>query len=111
MPHTDERRVAVEAVEMASRLCQQVQANLVAQASMDKRDKSPVTVADCGAQAVVTHGLRGAFPEIPLVGAEDAAALREPANRALAEQVVAHVGEAVPGLGSDIRRNLSERIF
>ena len=85
---------------MASRLCRQVQANLVAQASMDKSDKSPVTVADFGAQAVVTHVLRGAFPELPLVGEEDAAALREPANRGLAEQVVAHVGEAVPGLDS-----------
>ena len=100
MPHTEERRVAIQAVETASRLCRQVQANLVAQASMDKSDKSPVTVADFGAQAVVTHILRGAFPDIPLVGEEDAAALREPANQGLAEQVVAHVGEAVPGLGS-----------
>jgi 3'(2'), 5'-bisphosphate nucleotidase len=98
MPHAEERRVAVEAVERASQLCRRVQANLVAQASMDKSDKSPVTVADFGAQAVVTHVLRGAFAGIPLVGEEDAAALREPANRGLAEQVIAQVREAVPGI-------------
>lgn len=66
---------------------------------MDKQDKSPVTVADFGAQAVVTHRLRTAFPDVPLVGEEDAAALREPGNRELAEQVVAHVGEGIPGIG------------
>lgn len=66
---------------------------------MDKQDKSPVTVADFGAQAVVTRRLCSAFPEVPLVGEEDAAALREPGNRALAEQVVAHVAEGIPGIG------------
>jgi len=100
MPYAEERRVAIEAVEKASFLCRTVQAHLVAAASMDKRDKSPVTVADFGAQAVVTHLLRGSFPDLPLVGEEDAAALREPANRALTDQVVAHVGEAIPGLES-----------
>jgi 3'(2'), 5'-bisphosphate nucleotidase len=112
MPYAEERRIAIEAVEKASFLCRTVQAHLVAGASMDKQDKSPVTVADFGAQAVVTHLLRGAFPDLPLVGEEDAAALREPGNRALADQVVGHVvahvaadvaahaGETVPGLGS-----------
>ncbi len=116
MPYAEERRIAIEAVEKASFLCRAVQTDLVAAASMDKQDKSPVTVADFGAQAVVTHLLRGAFPDLPLVGEEDAAALREPSNRALADQVVAHVvahveanveahveahavGETVPGLG------------
>ncbi len=61
MPYAEERRIAIEAVEKASFLCRIVQANLVAEASMDKQDKSPVTVADFGAQAVVTHALRGAL--------------------------------------------------
>ena len=68
---------------------------------MDKQDKSPVTVADFGAQAVVTRILRGAFPDLPLVGEEDAAALRDPDNRELAEKVVAHVAEALPGAEFD----------
>ncbi|MDE0886808.1 MAG: 3'(2'),5'-bisphosphate nucleotidase [Myxococcota bacterium] len=101
MPYAEERRIAIEAVERASFLCRTVQANLVAEASMDKKDKSPVTVADFGAQAVVTHALRGAFPELPLVGEEDAAELRDPANRGIADQVVAHVAETVPGIEAD----------
>jgi len=101
MPYAEERRIAIEAVEKASFLCRIVQANLVAEASMDKQDKSPVTVADFGAQAVVTRILRGAFPDLPLVGEEDAAALRDPDNRELAEKVVAHVAEALPGAEFD----------
>ena len=68
---------------------------------MSKKDRSPVTVADFGAQAVVTHVLRGAFPELPLVGEEDAAELREPNQAVLREKVVANVREAEPSLGAD----------
>jgi len=98
MTNAQELRVAIEAVEVASQLCSRVQAGLVAGASMDKQDKSPVTVADFGAQAVVTHALRGAFPDIPLVGEEDADALREPGNQGLADQVIGHVTGAVPAI-------------
>ncbi len=100
MPYAEERQIAIEAVEKASFLCRTVQANLVAEASMDKKDKSPVTVADFGAQAVVTHTLRGAFPDLPLVGEEDAAELRDPENQAITAQVVGHVAETVPGIES-----------
>ncbi len=96
-----ERKVAVEAVLLASALCRTVQANLVDDASMSKKDRSPVTVADFGAQAVVTHVLRGAFPAVPLVGEEDAAELRDPDNAALTAKVVAHVEAVVSGLGVD----------
>ncbi len=105
MSHEQERRVAVEAVLAASRLCRTVQANLIAGtssgASMSKKDRSPVTVADFGAQAVVTHVLRGAFPEIPLVGEEDAAELREPDHAALRDKVVTNVREVEPSLRAD----------
>ncbi len=102
MSYEAERAAAIEAVEKASRLCRAVQANLVDEASMDKKDKSPVTVADFGAQAVVTHVLRGVFPDLPLVGEEDAAELREADNAGLTEKVVANVNEILPGLASDV---------
>ncbi len=98
MPYEREREAAVEAVEKASFLCRAVQSNLVSEASMDKKDKSPVTVADFGAQAVVTRILRESCPDLPLVGEEDARELREPENRALLDQVVAHVREGAPAL-------------
>jgi len=102
MSYEAERAAAIEAVEKASRLCRAVQGNLVDEASMDKKDKSPVTVADFGAQAVVTHVLRGVFPDLPLVGEEDAAELREADNAGLTEKVVANVNEILPGLASDV---------
>ena len=101
MSYTRERDVAVEAVVKASRLCRVVQANLVSDASMSKKDRSPVTVADFGAQAVVTYELRSVFPDTPMVGEEDAAELRDPANAALCGKVVANVREIEAGLERD----------
>lgn len=98
MSYERERAAAIEAVEVAGRLCQVVQAALVDQASMAKKDKSPVTVADFGAQAVVSHTLKSAFPGVPLVGEEDADELREPGNAELRSRVVEHVQRAVPSL-------------
>jgi len=101
MSYSREREVAVQAVLKASRLCRVVQGNLVSDTSMSKKDRSPVTVADFGAQAVVTHDLRAAFPDVPMVGEEDAAELRDPANAALTDKVVANVREIEPGLEKD----------
>lgn len=94
------RGPAVDAVVAASRVCRTVQQRMVADAggTLAKGDKSPVTVADFAAQAIVSHLLEQAAPGIPLVGEEDAAALREPANAALAEKVVASVQAVLPEL-------------
>ena len=98
MSYELERRIAVEAVARASRLCEEVQRELVAGSSLSKDDKSPVTVADFGAQAVVSHTLAEALPDVPLVGEEDARALREPENEALRAKVVAAAQRGLPGL-------------
>ena len=101
MSYTREREAAVAAVERASELCLSVQSTLISDESMAKKDRSPVTVADFGAQAVVTHTLRGTFPDLPLVGEEDAAELRTPDNAALRDRVVEAVRGVVPGLEPD----------
>jgi 3'(2'), 5'-bisphosphate nucleotidase len=98
MSYEKEREASIAAVELASRLCRSVQAKLVSDDSLSKQDKSPVTVADFGAQAVVTHVLRQSFPDLPLVGEEDAAELRDPSHAGLTESVVANVREVVPEL-------------
>ncbi len=92
-----EREAAVEAVIKACRLCQSVRGELVV-ASLDKSDKSPVTVADFGAQAVVSHALQQAFPDDPLVGEEGAADLRTDAGRAIRQAVVGYVQALEPEL-------------
>lgn len=98
MAYETERAAAIDAVIKACRLTRAVQERLVAGSVLQKGDKSPVTVADYGAQAVVGHLLGLEFPEDPLVGEEDAAALREPANAALAAKVVELSQHTLPDL-------------
>ncbi|KAJ3264963.1 hypothetical protein HDU77_007052 [Chytriomyces hyalinus] len=66
-----ETKIAVEAVLTASRLCQSVFKALVSEETLTKSDKSPVTVADFGAQSLVNVLLNRHFPTDPIVGEED----------------------------------------
>lgn len=94
--------VAVDAVRRAGRVCRAVQADLVTAATIQKRDKSPVTVADFASQAVVCHALAAAFPDDGVVGEEDAAQLRGADAADARAKVVRHVNAVVDGaLGDD----------
>ena len=75
-----EKSTALRAVVSASRLCQSVQTSLVQEGvagsgTQVKQDKSPVTLADFGAQALVSHVLNQDFPDL-MVGEENADELR-----------------------------------
>lgn len=83
-----EQQAAVAAVRAASAVTRDVQQALVQSDTLEKKDKSPVTVADFASQAVVCHLLARSFPDDPVVGEENADELRSDANTALAEQVV-----------------------
>ncbi|ORX73925.1 3',5'-bisphosphate nucleotidase [Linderina pennispora] len=83
-----ERAVAIEAVERASLVCQAVFKHLVTGETLVKKDKSPVTVADFSAQAVVNSILERHFPADPIVGEEDSKDLQGDAGRVLREKVV-----------------------
>jgi len=100
-PLQHERLVAVDAVLHACRVCRTVQARLVEGSTLQKGDKSPVTVADFAAQAVVSHIIGKDFPLIPLVGEEDAAALSSAEHAALRIEVLAAVESVLPGLSQD----------
>lgn len=93
-----ERQAAIDAVILASKLCQNVRAKLDQGASKEKEDRSPVTVADFGAQAIVLNALAKVAPEIPAVGEEDASDLRGDDNAALRARVVSEVQALVPEL-------------
>ena len=45
---------------------------------LSKADRSPVTVADFGSQALICRALAEAFPDDPLIAEEDSAELRRP---------------------------------
>lgn len=79
--------VALRAVRQASEICSAVQAQLVAEDTLTKKDRSPVTVADFASQAVICRALHEAFPQIPIVAEEDANSLREAENRELLKKI------------------------
>lgn len=95
-----ERKIAVDAVAKACGLCVRVQQSLISAETLAKKDKSPVTVADYGVQAVVTAELLAAFPDIPMVGEEDASALRSEENAEVRAKVVEHVQAVRPQLNA-----------
>ncbi|KAH9958442.1 3(2),5-bisphosphate nucleotidase HAL2 [Russula dissimulans] len=76
VPFALEQQVAIAAVRRACALTTTVFNKLVAGETLVKGDKSPVTVADYSAQAVVNTILTNAFPNDPIVGEEDASDLR-----------------------------------
>ncbi len=85
MGYDRERDVAVEAVREAARLCVDVRKSLVG--AMEKEDRSPVTVADFGSQALVCRRLKSVFPNDPIVGEEDASVLRRAEQSAMRKTV------------------------
>lgn len=90
-----EKQVAIEAALAAARLCEQVRREMVPEA-IQKEDRSPVTVADFGSQAVICRALAAAFPADPVVAEEDAAVLREPAMADRLAQVTRFVQALAP---------------
>ncbi|PHS08066.1 MAG: 3'(2'),5'-bisphosphate nucleotidase [Blastopirellula sp.] len=98
MPHPFEQelQIAIAAVAQASILCRNVQTS-DAFDSLSKDDKSPVTVADFGSQAIVCRAIREAFPTDPVIGEEDADVLREADQASVAQRVVTEVHQVLPG--------------
>ncbi|MEN8159986.1 MAG: 3'(2'),5'-bisphosphate nucleotidase [Myxococcota bacterium] len=96
-----ELSAGIEAVRAAARITRAVAERLVTADTLEKKDQSPVTVADFASQAVVCQRLERAFPGDPVVGEEDAhelrgneIALRDSVVRAVAAEVGGDPGPA-----------------
>ncbi|MCG8450828.1 MAG: 3'(2'),5'-bisphosphate nucleotidase [Pirellulales bacterium] len=83
-------RFAIQAVREAAGLVRRVQSEMVVDA-LAKDDKSPVTVADFAAQAIVSQRLAETFPKMGFVGEESADALRTTEGRETLEQITRFV--------------------
>ncbi len=94
MSYRAELAAALDAVSRAARLCRNVQSELVDASTLEKKDRSPVTVADFGAQAVVSSVLQEAFPNDPMVGEESSEELRAQPN--LLDVTAKHVNSELP---------------
>jgi 3'(2'), 5'-bisphosphate nucleotidase len=101
MNYTQEKNAAIEAVTRAARLCMQVREDMVSVDAIQKDDKSPVTIADFGAQAVVCQHLKAVFPQDPIVGEEDSADLQNAENAGQLAQVTVYVRDIYPNATPD----------
>ena len=82
-------QTTIDAVIKAMQLCEQVQAEMVPTDTIQKTDRSPVTVADFGSQALICKAIGDAFPDDVIVAEESAQALKE--NASLLERVTGYV--------------------
>lgn len=95
MLSSSESRFAIDAVCEAALVARRVQGELVT-AALTKGDKSPVTVGDFAAQAIVAKRLTESGLTAPLVGEESAAYLRSPQGAETLERVTHFVRSAFP---------------
>ena len=89
-------RFAVDAVREAAQLVRRVQKEMVVGA-LAKDDKSPVTVADFAAQALIGKRLEETFPEMGFVGEESSESLRTDEGAETLEQITQFVQQVIPG--------------
>lgn len=94
MSYEKEKQVAIDAAIAAAKLCQRVRQDIPA--AIEKSDKSPVTVADYGSQALICKAVSDVFPDDPIVAEEDAAALSQPDMAERLNQVAEYVKELQP---------------
>ncbi len=91
----------LQAVIRASSLCERVRTDLVGGASILKSDRSPVTVADYGSQAIICRLIRERFPHDTIVAEENSEELRRPDRSRILEQVRNYVNFFVPTSSSE----------
>jgi 3'(2'), 5'-bisphosphate nucleotidase len=95
MAYEQEKQVAIQAALAAAKLCQSVRQSIPP--AMEKSDKSPVTVADYGSQALICKAVSEAFPDDPIVAEEDAADLKQPDKAHELAKVTEYIGQILPG--------------
>jgi len=83
--HANELSVAIAAVKRAATVCRAVQSQITPDV-VEKKDRSPVTVADFASQAVVCKAIRESFTDD---------------QSSLLGKVTEHVGAILPGASAD----------
>lgn len=108
-PHHEQLQAALEVVQRACQLCLSVRSGMKrGEGQLDKVDNTPVTVADFGVQALISLELGRLFPNIPLVGEENARQLRSEyeEKRASSDPKNSLVETIVDALSPVVSRNL-----
>ena len=90
-------QAGLAAVRQAAAVCRSVQESISTDA-LEKKDKSPVTVADFASQALICRHLQHAFPDDPVIGEEGADDLRTDDGAAFLQRI--HEECAAAGVSS-----------
>jgi len=93
-----EKEAGLRAVGTAMALAAAIQKEMTGKETLTKSDRSPVTIADFAAQALVCNALVAAFPGVPIVGEEDSLAIRKPENRDIFAKIVHYLKKFDPTL-------------
>lgn len=99
VPYQQEKEMAIRAVIAASGLTRSIQKDLAGR-SIQKEDRTPVTVADYGSQAVICKIVNDAFPDDPIVAEEDSKELSKPEHAEILTQVTNYVSVSSPRVSS-----------
>ena len=86
-----EMEIGQHAVIEAMRISKTVQRELTKADSITKADKSPVTIADFAAQAIICRILKENFPDIPIVAEEKSDALKKPENETILKKILHYI--------------------
>ncbi|XP_031108265.1 SAL1 phosphatase-like isoform X1 [Ipomoea triloba] len=110
MSYHAELDAAKKAASLAARLCQKVQRALLQADVQSKSDKSPVTVADYGSQAVVSFILQKELPSnsFSLVAEEDSEDLRKEESQETIQRITKLVNETLASNELGITSPLSQ---
>ncbi|XP_062149375.1 SAL1 phosphatase-like [Alnus glutinosa] len=102
MSYDKELAAARKAASLAARLCQKVQKALLQSDVQSKSDKSPVTVADYGSQALVSFVLERELPSesFSLVAEEDSGDLRKESGQETLQRITKLVNDTLASDGS-----------
>ena len=99
MNPTPELQTAIRAVLQAASVCTAIRASKACEDAISKRDRSPVTIADFGSQAVIVHELLAAFSDARIVAEEDSAQMQSLRGTPLGQDMVQAVAQVLPGAG------------
>ncbi len=99
--NSPEVTTAIQAAIKASALCEKIRMDLARGESLLKSDRSPVTIADYGSQAIICKLIKERFPNDTIVAEEDSRELRRPDRSKNLGQVTNYVNAFIPASSSE----------
>jgi 3'(2'), 5'-bisphosphate nucleotidase len=99
--NSPEVMTGIQAAIKASALCEKIRMDLTDGESLLKSDRSPVTIADYGSQAMICKFIRERFPNDTIVAEEDSKELRRPDRSKILERVTDYINAFIPDSSSE----------